>query len=170
MNAFLPIRGRRSLRRRPASFVRWCNAYVNRKTGDVMVARCFNHDGMSAEIPGGTVRLAAPGTAEVGAAVAAALDACVYEETFNYRHTKRSDWPAFQVSGERTMRAFEEKWVRMQIRGANEENETWELIGPEIGSHGLRLVAVAVPTMDHPNLGRALTYLAEAIETTKELF
>jgi hypothetical protein len=99
----------------------------------------------------------------LGVAVADALAACQFEPNFNYSDQKPSDWPAFQASGERTIRAFERNWIGLQVRGANDQNITWLLTGPEIGRFGLCLEAALSAFVDPSELGDAISYLVDEI-------
>ncbi len=141
-------------------FIRWCDVFVDSAGQHVIVAACFNHGGLSAEMPDGAAVHDAGDVAVVGAAVHSALEQCRFEKAFNYSAAKKSEWPAYRVSGVRSMRQFEQEWTRLQVRGANEYNVTWEVSGPEIGDHGLRLVAVVAPTFDPSKTGAAVLYVA----------
>jgi hypothetical protein len=52
------------------------------------------------------------------------------EPEFDHRDRKRADWPAFQLSGERSIQQFERRWRCLHVQGANEHNITWELSAP----------------------------------------
>ncbi len=90
-------------------------------------------------------------------AIQAALDCCEYEESFNYYGQKRTDWPAFQASGYKTVKRFEADFIRLGIRGANEKNFFYEVSSPEFGDFGLHLkIVVNANTGEY---GEAVRYL-----------
>jgi hypothetical protein len=101
------------------AFVRACNVYISRKSGKVLVASLFNHAGLWAEGP--TPVLESLGEPEVLCVqVKEQLAACVFLPEFNYRDRRKSELPAYNASGLRSMSAFEKEFARYSVRGANE--------------------------------------------------
>ncbi|MCP3856724.1 MAG: hypothetical protein GY698_18615 [Actinomycetia bacterium] len=90
---FIKRRGT-SGRAQSGAFVRWCNVYLEIDGDRVIVAACFNHDGLRAEMPEGSVVVGTRDDGELGRAVLSALESCRRESDFNYRHAEGSDWPA----------------------------------------------------------------------------
>ncbi len=153
------IRRRRASRRAGEdAFVRWCNVYLEIDGDRAIVATCFNHDGLCAEMPDGSVVIDARGDGELGQAVLSALASCEHRSDFNYRDSKPSDWPAYQASKERSIRAFEQRWRYLMVRGANSHNVTWQLEAPLDGDHSLALTAAVAPVQDHVRVGAVINY------------
>jgi hypothetical protein len=80
-------------------FFKACNVYCRSEADQAIVASVYNHGGLMAEKPGGSSIVKFSDSAALSGAIRAALDACEYEENFNYSDQKKSDWPAYQVSG-----------------------------------------------------------------------
>lgn len=92
-----------------------------------------------AEKPGGTKVVKFSDSAELHEAVRAALNACEYEENFNYSDQKKSDWPAYQASGFKTIKRFEAEFIRLLVKGVNEKNLFYDVTTPAFGDLGLHL-------------------------------
>jgi hypothetical protein len=140
-------------------FIRACNVYCRPDADQVIVASVYNHGGLMAEKPGSAsiVKLSDP--AALHSAVRAALDACEYEENFNYSDQKKSDWPAYQASGYKTMKKFEAEFIRLYVNGQNEKNFFYSVTTPEFGELGLHL-AITVNAYDG-NYGEAIQYVVK---------
>ena len=150
-------------------YVRVCNVFCCREKDRAIVASVFNHGGLFAEKPGGTTTCALSNTQELGGLVKNALSACEYEENFNYSESKRNDWPAFQASGYRTVKSFEADFVRFLVRGVNESNLFFEVQGPEIGDHSLRISITINAFADEGEFGLALAYVLEKFHKFREM-
>ena len=119
----------------------------------------YNHAGLMAEKPAGTSVVKFSDPAALHEAVRAALDACEYEETFNYSENKKSDWPAYQASGYKAIKKFEAEFIRLLVKGVNEKNFFYDVTTPEFGEFGLHLtVSVDAYT---GNFGEAISYLVK---------
>ncbi|HEX2751412.1 MAG TPA: hypothetical protein VHM91_25605 [Verrucomicrobiales bacterium] len=103
------------------------------------MASVFNHGGLIAEKPGGSVVVKFSEPAAIHSAILAALEACEYEETFNYSGRKKSDWPAWQASGCKTIKQFETGFVRLSVKGVNAKNLFYAVTTPEFGDYELHL-------------------------------
>ena len=82
------------------------------------------------------------------------------EPAFDYSRMKKSEWPAYQISGERTIRSFEQNWIGIQVRGANTRNITWLVEGPAIGRFDLHRTATLTGNSDAREVGEAVRYVA----------
>jgi hypothetical protein len=120
-------------------FFRACNVYCQPDADQVIVAAVYNHGGLMAEKPGGTTVAGFSNSVKLHDAVHAALEACEYEENLNYSDQKKSDWPAYQASGYKTMKRFEAEFIRLLVKGANEKNLFYDVTTPEFGQLGLHL-------------------------------
>jgi hypothetical protein len=124
---------------RARQYFRACNVYCHPDADQAIVAAVYNHGGPTAEKPGGATIVKFSDRAKLHEAVRAALDACEYEENFNYSDQKRSDWPAYQVSGYKTIKRFEAEFIRLLVNGVNDTNLFYDLTTPEFGDLGLHL-------------------------------
>ena len=70
---------------------------------------------------------------------------------------KRSEWPAFKVSGAKTIKAFEREFIRYTVTGANESNIIVRIEGPEVAPD-IRLITSSAQVR-----GRALGQTLEAL-------
>jgi hypothetical protein len=144
----------------PASeFFRACNVYCRPEADQVIVASVYNHGGLMAEKPGGASIVMFSDPAKLHDAVRAALDACEYVENFNYSDQKKSDWPAYQASGYKTVKRFEADFIPLLVKGVNEKNYFYEVTTPEFGEFRLHL-ALTVNAYDG-NYGEAIQYIVK---------
>ncbi|MDP2291137.1 MAG: hypothetical protein Q8M22_08085 [Actinomycetota bacterium] len=95
----------------------------------------------------------------LGGETLTALDACRWGPSFNYRDAKLTDWPAYQASGETSVKRFEQRWRKLRVAGANEHNLMWELSVKLDRDHDLALTATVAHRDDRTRLGEALTYV-----------
>lgn len=126
------------------AFTKSCNVYVSRHDAVVLVAAVWNHAGLFAEMVDGVSRGSQADIDELGAIITSKLAACRFEPSFNYRDLKKSDWPAFRASGLKTIRAFEDGFVRIDVRGENFSTLAWEVSSPPF-FNGARLVSRRSP-------------------------
>jgi len=140
-------------------FFRACNVYCQPALDQVIVAAVYNHGGPMAEKPNGATIVKFSDSARLHDAVRAALDVCEYEENFNYSDQKKSDWPAYQASGCKTMKRFESEFIRLLVKGVNEKNLFYAVTTPDFGELGLRLT-VTVNTYGG-NYGEAVHYIVK---------
>lgn len=120
-------------------YFRACTVYCRPDADQAVVAAVYNHGGPTVEIPGGAALVRFADADVLHAAIHAALAACEYQENFNYSGRKKSDWPAYQASGCRTIRQFEAEFTPLHIRGVNEKNLSYEITTPAFGQFELRL-------------------------------
>jgi hypothetical protein len=120
-------------------FFKACTVYCQPDADQVIVAAVYNHGGMTAEKPGGTTTAKFSDAAVLHETVRASLEACEYEENFNYSGMKRSDWPAYQASGYKTIRRFEADFIPLHVKGLNEKNFFYDVTTPAFGDLGLHL-------------------------------
>lgn len=81
----------------------------------------------------------------VGTAVLQALEKSEIRPLISHRDKKRTDWPAFQSSGCRSVRQFEADFIRIHIHGANEANLIYAIEGSPEKDAELRVVTSASP-------------------------
>jgi len=113
-----------------STFVRRCHVYVPREDGEILVASMWNHAGLFAEMDHGVEACARDDAEALGGLVKRKLAECRFKAEFDYSKRKRSDWPAYQASGLKTVKAFEEQYVAYGVGGANAANVTWQIEGP----------------------------------------
>lgn len=118
-------------RKTELKFVRLCNVYIPRGGGAVLVSATFNHGGLFAEKPEAVVECNIAISEEIGTAVKQKINECEYRPQFKYSGQKKSDWPAFKHSGIKTIKSFEDNYVRYSIKGANDANIIWQIDSPE---------------------------------------
>lgn len=128
-----------------SNFIRYCGVYCNSHAENAIVTAMFNHGGPIAEIPGGAVSVTYTDQKAMDQAVREALEGCIYELDYNYKDSKRSDWPAFKASGYRTIRKFEADYVYLRVKGANASNLYYFLESPEFGANSIRLISTVNP-------------------------
>jgi hypothetical protein len=138
-------------------FFRACNVYCQPDADRAIVAAVFNHGGLIAEKPGGATIVKFSDPAKLHDAVRAALEACEYEENFNYSDQKKSDWPAYQASGYKTMKRFEAEFIPLLVKGVNEKNFFYDVTTPAFGEFGLHLTVTA--NANGSNYGEAVHYV-----------
>jgi len=144
---------------RNAEFVRACGVFVSSNQDDVLVAEVYNAAGLFTERPAGVSRAPFGDADLLGAAVHRALKACIYLDEIDVSAKKPTDWPAFKASGCKTVRKFEEQYVRVFIAGANQKNLFYTLSAPELARFGLHLEAAVSAYDDPAEMGRAVQYL-----------
>ncbi len=117
---------------RTSGFVRVCSVFLPREGTKAIVVGMYNHGGLYAEREGQAILVESTNLQTLGESTLRKLDRCVYEESFNYRCKKASDWPAFKTSGMKAIRSFEAADVRYLVSGANSANVTWEVASPTL--------------------------------------
>ena len=140
-------------------FFRACNLYCRPDADQAIIVAVYNHGGLMAEKPGGATIVTFSDSDKLHERVRAALDACEYEENFNYSDHKRSDWPAYQASGYKTIKRFEAEFIRLLVKGVNEKNLFYDVTTPEFGEFGLHLT-IAVNAYGG-NYGEAIQYIVK---------
>ena len=148
--------------RRPADhsqFRRSCNVFLEADGERAIVVHCYNHDGLTAEIPGTAILCARDNGDELGQVVMRALHGCTWQPDFDYSKSKRSDWPALQASEESSAAGFERRWKPVEIRGANDLNVTWVVEVSTAMDFSLSLTASVSPATDAGRLGEAILYV-----------
>jgi len=140
-------------------FFRACNVYCQPDADQVIIAAVYNHGGLMAEKPGGATIVKFSDSARLHEAVRAALEACEYEEDFNYSDHKKSDWPAYRASGYKTIKRFEAEFIRLLVKGVNEKNLYYDVTTPKFGEFGLHLTITV--NAYGGNYGEAIQYIVE---------
>lgn len=120
-------------------FPKACNVYCHPEGDRAIVAAVYNHSGLFAEKPNETCVIDFSDGDALNRAIQTAIGNCEFVEDFNYSDLKRSDWPAFQASGYKTVKRFEGDFLQLSIYGANEKNLSYEVTSPEFGDFGLQL-------------------------------
>jgi hypothetical protein len=140
-------------------FFRACNVYCQPDADQVIVAAVYNHGGLMAEMPGGARIVKFSDSPKLHEAVRAALEACEYQKNFNYSDQKKSDWPAYQASGYKTIKRFEAEFIRLLVKGVNEKNFFYDVTTPEFGELGLHLTVTV--NAYGGNYGVAIHYIVK---------
>jgi hypothetical protein len=130
--------------------------------GTALVAAMFNHGGLYVERPGGVVPVPAGDAGAIGAAVRQALKGTVFEPDFNYRDRKKTDWPAYQASGCKSVAAFERAYARFEVAGETEQNAHYRIESPAIGRFCLHLVASVPADLRLPEFAAAIDTVCTA--------
>lgn len=149
-------------------FFRACNVYCHPETDKAIVAAVFNHGGLIAEKPGGSVAIAFSVRTDLEAAVQNALAECEHVLEFDYSKSKPSDWPAYQASRCKTFKAFEADFVRLHIRGVNASNHSYSITTPEFGKFALEMSVNAQPNIDQ--FADAIHYLLRCYRIAETAF
>ena len=147
------------------SFFRACNVYCRPESDQAIVASVFNHAGPTAEKPGGAVITVLSNALALSEVIRSSLASCEYQENFNYSQLKPSDWPAYQVSGYKTIKRFEDEFIRLAVRGVNDANLFFAVTTPKFGEHGLHL---SISVNAHKgNFGEAVQYVVKEYLTCR---
>jgi hypothetical protein len=134
--------------RRRSRFVKYCNLYMPRDGDVALIAATYNHGGLFAEKPD-AVEICDSGSAgELGQAIVKQLHGCEYRRKFDYAPSRPSDWPAFQRSGEKTIKAFTHAYVCYGVRGANDVNIVWQFESPELDNGVSLHMAISASAAD----------------------
>ena len=113
------------------SFKQRCTVFINR-SGEpaIVVAQHYNGPrGFLVEDESPIVLPEVDPPEALGTAVLAALRATSIRAARNYRNRKLTDWPAFRASGARSVRAFEQDFIRLHISGASSANIIYGIEG-----------------------------------------
>jgi hypothetical protein len=119
----------------PKPLIRSVNVYLAREGEAAIVARTDDWDGAWIERPGGAERLTAPSLSELGDAVKRAFAEFGHREgPIDLRGHKPTDWPAFQASGLKTLKAFERGFVTYSVKGVNPANIDMAVESPPLSN------------------------------------
>ena len=113
-------------------FRRMSRVYLDVQEGRAMVSSMFNHGGLFAEKPDGVLLLDDVNAASLGELVIDRMADCTYATMANYSGRKPSDWPAYQASGLKTIKRFEEVFKCYLVMSANEQNIIWNIESPQL--------------------------------------
>lgn len=133
-------------------FMRQCNLYLLREGETAIVVSTYNHDGLFAEKPNGALLCKLAETEALGQLIMQKLAECEYKKEFSYSNAKRSDWPAYNISGCKTIKSFEQGFVRYGICGANDANTAWRITSPAL-QDGIELHSVISATANDAEMG-----------------
>jgi hypothetical protein len=102
-------------RKEPAHFKKSTAVYLHRLEDRALVATHM-WDEYASEVEGGVSEGRISDRVALGSMIAEGFDCCFFAK----RHPeelrrKPTDWPAFKASGEKTVRRFEENWVRYTV-------------------------------------------------------
>ena len=158
------------------SIVRSCNVYVESNRGRFIVAPCFDHGGLFMEMPGKT-RVVEGGSEEMlGTSIQKALTESVFQSKFNYRDYKKSDWPAFKVSGEKTIKGFEEKFLALRVIEGESvyTSSAVDIFRGDVSSkvkkgYGITLSMLISRHASPGELGKEILYLAKEVDLYSRL-
>ena len=141
----------------PHRLLRACNVYCCPVADRVIVASVYDRGGLWVEKPGGALIVDFSDAGALNAAIRKSLDSYEYREDLNYSIRNKSDWPAYQVSGCKTLKRFEAEYLSLLVRAVNERNLFYEVTSPELGEFGLHLaITVNAYTGNH---GVAIQYI-----------
>ena len=101
------------------------------------------------------------GPAEVGAAFREAFDRFSVSN-HNVPGTKKSDWPAFQASGVRSMKAFERQYLPVLCEGLNRSNAVVRASVAHPTEAGMEVSACFNPLLAEEEIGTLLLRVASA--------
>lgn len=149
----------RLLRRRrlPGEFVRACSVFVHGQgAGPTLVAGVFNHEGLFTEQPGQVTSVPHGDVIALGRGIQDAIGSCVFRPEFDYRTLKPTDWPAFQASGLRTVKAFKREYDQLQVRGANAKNIIYAVEGAAKGQFDLHVAGSVSASASDEEVGAAV--------------
>jgi hypothetical protein len=150
-------------------FIRGCAIYLSAEHETTLVAAMFNHAGLFAEREG-EVSLGPLRDAEaLGRLTREALDGCAYQPEFNYRDRNRTDWPAFQRSGCRSVRQFEQAYDRLFVSGSNAANLVCTVESPTLGGFDLRLQASVSYTAPAREIGECIFYVWNTYRQVRQI-
>jgi hypothetical protein len=138
----------------PKPCIRAVNVYLPLEGADALVVLVDEQDGAWVERPGGGVRLSAPDLQQLGAAVKGAFVQSQRREG-PIQGIKRSEWPAYQASGVKTLKAFERDWVAHTLHGANTANIIMEVRSPPFANE-VSLTSSINPLLEDETVGRWL--------------
>ena len=113
-------------------FRRMSRVYLDETENRAMVSSMFNHGGLFAEKPDGVMLLDDVNAASLGELIIDRMADCAYASMTDYSGHKRSDWPAYQASGIKTIKRFEEEFKSYTLVSANAENIIWLIRSPEL--------------------------------------
>jgi len=140
---------------------RHARVYIRRDGVKLVVAIVHhNQDGVRFEAPGALALSSWDGSI-LGEAVKTALiqSATVPKDL---RKVKVTDWPAMQVSGEPSVRAFEAAYISIDVSGANPANLVYVLEGLPDPTSDLRITASLSNNQSPEEYGRLLLRIYEA--------
>lgn len=106
------------------------NVYMSDE--EVIIAPCFNHGGLSAEIPDEAVMLSRENKSELGEQLIIKLKQSCYKGPSDYSKHTNKDWPAFVISGQKTVKSFEKMYATYYVRGVNESNLFYKITSPKL--------------------------------------
>jgi len=139
--------------KRESTFVRRSNVYVSHTDGEILVASMWNHGGLFAEMDGGVEPCPKDDAEALGVLLTRKLTECQFRKEFDYSGRKRSAWPAYQASGLKTLKAFEEQYVEYGVGGASAANVTWQIESPPF-PNGVSLISARSAGTSPAELGK----------------
>lgn len=113
-------------------YVRFCHLYLEKDGERALVAACYNHAGLFAEIPNSVGETRQSETSLLGTLILETLASCVFQEDFDYSQRKAKDWPAYITSGLKTITSFETQFLCYTIEGVNESNLSYRVTSPRL--------------------------------------
>jgi hypothetical protein len=102
-------------RKEPAHFKKSTAIYLHRLQDRALVAT-HKWDEYASEVEGGVSEGRISDRVALGSMIAEGFHGCFYAKRHpDELRRKTTDWPAFKASGEKTVRRFEENWVRYSV-------------------------------------------------------
>jgi hypothetical protein len=150
----------RSLFSRPKqAAIRGVNLYFS-SSSVIVAATHQNADGIHDEQPTPVLLHGRPTAEQLGAAFRKAFDDFSVQDK-SLREAKRSDWPAFQVSGVRSMKEFEKLFRPMRCYGLNTSNAVVRASVAHPTHDGIELSVSFNPLLGPDVIGGKLLQLAD---------
>ena len=106
------------------------NVYIGNES--VIIAPCFNHGALSAEIPDEAVKISRVDESILGEVLKSKLDQSCHKGPTDYSKSTKKDWPAYAISGMKTAKEFEKQYTRYCVRGLNESNLVYMIRSPRL--------------------------------------
>lgn len=106
------------------------NVYIGSES--VIIAPCFNHGALSAEIPDEAVKISRPDESSLGESLKCKLAQSCHKGPADYSKSTKKDWPAYSISGLKSAKEFEKQYTRYCVRGVNESNLIYAIRSPRL--------------------------------------
>ena len=135
------------------------NVYIAKDgSGAVVAPLAVNGDGVYLEQPGQAKRLDLAEAIALGEAFAVAWGA-FREDAPGAAGMTRSAWPAFEVSGAKSVKAFEAEYMRIACAACNASGAVVRASAPHPGDDGIELSIAFNPRLPADEIGTQLLRL-----------
>src|SRR5690606_7976897 len=106
------------------------NVYIGSES--VIIAPCFNHGALSAEIPDEAVKIPLADESSLGEVLKSKWAQSCHKGPTGYSKSTKNDWPAYVISGMKTAKEFEKQYTRYCVRGVNGSNLIYTIRSPRL--------------------------------------